>query len=57
MTSKELLYIGDSLGHEKYFITQCEQLQNELQDQALRELAGSMAEKHRRIYSDLYGLL
>ncbi|MBQ6633056.1 MAG: hypothetical protein IJH80_02550 [Ruminococcus sp.] len=57
MTSKELLYIGDSLGHEKYFITKCEQLQNELQDPALKELAGSLAQKHRRIYSDLYGLL
>ncbi len=57
MTSKELLYIGDALGHEKYFLTKCRELSEQLSDPSLRELAGSMTESHRQIFSEIYGLL
>ena len=57
MTSKELLYIGDALGHEKYFLAKCGELKEQLQDQSLKELAGQMTESHRQIFSDMYGLL
>ena len=57
MTSKELLYIGDALGHEKYFLTKCKELREQLQDSELRELAGSMTESHQQIYSSMFSLL
>ena len=57
MTPKELLYIEDALGHEKFFQTKCEQTASQLQDAELRECVVQMAEKHRQIFQNLYGLL
>ena len=36
MTTKELLYIEDALGHEKYFQTKCNEVMNQIQDQELK---------------------
>ena len=57
MTPKELLYIEDALGHEKFFQTKCEQTASQLQDAELRACVVQMAEKHRQIFQNLYGLL
>ena len=57
MTNKELLYIEDALGHEQFFLTQCQQTANQLQDGELKTCINQMAEKHRMIYQNLYGLL
>ena len=38
MTSKELLYVEDALGHEKYFNTQCSETISRIQDSELRAL-------------------
>ena len=57
MTSKELLYLEDALGHEKFFQTQCRQTAQCLQDAELKACVEQMAEKHRQIYQNLYGLL
>ena len=57
MTPKDLLYIEDALGHEKFFQTQCKQTASQLQDAELRACVEQMAEKHRQIFRNLYGLL
>jgi hypothetical protein len=57
MTPKELLYIEDALGHEKFFQAQCQQTASQLQDPELKACVLQMAEKHRQIYQNIYGLL
>jgi len=57
MTPKELLYLEDALGHEKFFLTQCQQTASQLQDGDLKACVEQMAEKHRQIFQNLYGLL
>ena len=36
MTTKELLYVEDALGHEQYFQTKCRELAGQLQDADLK---------------------
>lgn len=57
MTSKELIYIEDALGHEQYFQTQCQHSAQMLSDPGLRQAAEDMCAQHQRIFSQLYGLL
>lgn len=57
MTTKELLYIEDALGHEKYFQTKCKEACNQLQDADLKNCVEQMAQKHQQIFQSFYGLL
>ena len=57
MTTKELLYIEDALGHEQFFQAQCKQTASQIQDAELKACVEQMAEKHRQIFQNLYGLL
>lgn len=57
MTTKELLYIEDALGHEKYFQTHCRALANQLQDQELKNYVNQLVEKHQQTFQKFYGLL
>ena len=57
MTGKELMYIEDALGHEKYFQTQCRTIAAQLQDEKLKQCVLQMAEKHRKIFQSFYSLL
>ena len=57
MTSKELQYLEDALGHEKFFQTKCNEAMNQLSDEHLRNCVQQMAQKHQQIYQSLYGLL
>lgn len=57
MTTKELLYVEDALGHAKYFQTKCQETANQVQDAELRNCITQMAEKHQKIFQDFYGLL
>lgn len=57
MTAKELLYIEDALGHEKYFQTQCKQAAQQLQDAELKTCVEQMAQKHSQIFQNFYSLL
>lgn len=57
MTSKELLYIEDALGHERYFQSKCQQTASQLQDADLRTCVQQMAQKHQQIFQSFYGLL
>ena len=57
MTSKELQYVEDALGHEKFFQTKCNESMNQLTDESLRDCIAQLQNKHRQIFSSLYGLL
>lgn len=57
MTSKELLYVEDALGHEQYFQAQCCETMNRLQDSELRGFVQQLEQAHRTIFQSFYGLL
>ena len=57
MTSKELLYLEDALGHEKYFQSKCKENASQLQDIELKTCIEQMAQKHQQIFQRFYGLL
>ncbi|WP_322183533.1 hypothetical protein [Neglectibacter caecimuris] len=57
MSPKELLYIEDALGHEKFFMTQCQEAVQKLQDQRLRETVQQLYGKHQKIFGDFFSLV
>ena len=57
MSPKELLYLEDALGHEKFLMTQCRQAQQALTDPQLKAFAGQMAQKHQQLFDQLYQLV
>ena len=57
MTTKELLYVEDALGHEQYFQTQCRETAAKLQDAELRACVEQTAKQHQEIFNSFYGLL
>lgn len=57
MSPKELLYIEDALGHEQFFMTQCKEAEQKLQDQDLKQCAREMYAKHEKIFGKFYGLV
>ena len=57
MTTKELLYIEDALGHEKYFQTKCQETASQIQDGELKAFVEQMGQKHQQIFQSFYGLL
>ncbi|MBR2087295.1 MAG: hypothetical protein IJ906_09205 [Oscillospiraceae bacterium] len=57
MTSKELQYLEDALGHEKFFQTKCNETMQSLTDENLRACVRETAQKHQEIFSSLYKLL
>lgn len=57
MTTKELLYIEDALGHASYFQTQCAETARQLQNEELKKYIAQVGQKHEEIYSKLFELL
>ena len=57
MTSKELLYVEDALGHEQFFQTKCKETASQLQDETLKNCVCQMAQAHEQIFASMYGLL
>lgn len=57
MTTKELLYIEDALGHEQYFQTKCKESIGQIQDADLKSCIEQMERKHQQIFQSFYGLL
>jgi len=57
MTTKELLYIEDALGHAQYFQTKCQETEAQLKDTELKACVQQMEQKHRQIFRSFYGLL
>lgn len=57
MSPKELLYIDDALGHEKFLITQCQQAAETLTDPQLRECVQRMGKAHQELFNQFYHLV
>lgn len=57
MTTKELLYVEDALGHEKYFRTKCSETASQIQDMQLKTCIENIAQRHEQIFQSFYGLL
>ncbi len=57
MTSKELLYVQDALGHEKFLMEQCKATSEQLQDKELCNYVKKLEAKHDKIFNRLYNLV
>ena len=57
MTSKELLYVEDALGHEQYFQTKCNEVITSVSDSGLKNSVQDMASRHQQIFNSFYSLL
>lgn len=57
MTTKELLYIEDALGHAQYFKTKCRETASQIQDGELKTYVQQMEQKHQQLFNSFYGLL
>ena len=57
MSPKELLYIEDTLGHQKQIKATCDAATNQLQDAELKSFVKQIAEKHTQSFNKFYGLL
>ena len=57
MSPKELLYVEDALGHEKFLRSQCQQAVNNLTDPDLKNLVQQMTQKHQELFTRFYQLV
>lgn len=57
MSPKELLYVEDALGHEKFLKTQCQQAINNLTDPDLKNFVQQMMQKHQELFTRFYQLV
>lgn len=57
MSTKELLYIEDALGHAQFLTTQCQNAVNQLQDPQLKSQAQQWVDKNRQIFGSFYNLV
>ncbi|MBR7184042.1 MAG: hypothetical protein IKD37_00390 [Clostridia bacterium] len=57
MTTKELLYVEDALGHAQYVMTKCKETATQLQDSELKSLVEQMETKQKALFGRFYGLL
>ena len=57
MSPKELLYVEDALGHEKFLKGQCCQASQNLTDPDLKNFVQQMMQKHQEIFARFYQLV
>ncbi len=57
MSPKELLYIEDTLGHEKQIKCTCTDSACNLEDEALKSFVTEIGEKHADCFNKFYRLL
>ena len=57
MTSKELMYVEDALGHEKFMKTCSLQTSKQIQDPVLAEYISELERKHNETYNKFLNLL
>ena len=57
MTTKELLYLEESLGMEQQLETKCNDYAGRMQDPHLKELLQQLAQKHQMHYMNLMNQL
>lgn len=57
MTSKELLYVEDALGHEKFMKSCSQKTSSKLQDITLANYMSQLEQKHTELYNKFLNLL
>lgn len=57
MTSKELLYVEDALGHENFMKTCSKYTATQLTDATLSTYIGELEQKHTEIFNKFLNLL
>ncbi len=57
MTSKELLYIEDALGHENIMKSCCTKVSEQLQDVSLSTYMAELEKKHCELFNKFLNLL
>ena len=57
MTTKELLYIEDALGHTKFLMTQCSIAANSLTDPALKRQAQQCVNENQKLFTQFFELV
>ncbi len=57
MTSKELLYVEDALGHEKFMKSCSQKASGKLQDTALSSYMLELQKTHENLYNKFLNLL
>ena len=57
MTSKELLYVQDALGHEKFLKCESKYASKSIKDAELSDYIDSLEEKHNEIFEKFLNLL
>ncbi len=57
MSPKELLYLEDALGHEKFLKTQCQEAVGQLSDPDLKNYVQQLLTKHQELFGQLYQLI
>jgi len=57
MTSKELLYVEDALGHENFMKTCSKNTSSQLQDATLSTYIGELEQKHTELFNKFLNLL
>lgn len=57
MTSKELLYVEDALGHENFMKTCSKNTSSQLQDTVLSGYMAELEQKHTELFNKFLNLL
>ena len=57
MSPKELLYVEDALGHEKFLRTQCQEAVQKLTDPDLKNYVQQLTTKHQELFGKFYQLV
>ncbi len=57
MTSKELLYVEDALGHECFMKKCSKETSKQLSDATLSKYVGELEKKHSEIFNMFFNLL
>ncbi len=57
MTSKELLYVEDALGHENFMKTCSKTTSSQLQDTVLSTYIAELEQKHTELFNKFLNLL
>ncbi len=57
MSSKELLYLEDFLGHEEYFLTHLKEAKDCIDDEKLSKFIGKLEKKNQALVTKFYELL
>lgn len=57
MSPKELQYIEDALGHERFLTDQCRQAAGQLSDPELKSCVQQMLTRHQELFNSFFQLV